>query len=454
MKLLELGTLLLLAAPACAGGPGTTAANFLKIPVGARETALGGAFTAVAEGPDAVFYNPAGLSQLDVMELGYSYNNYFSGISQHTASAAMPRGRGAWGLGLNYFQVGAFDSYDAADNRTGSVSAYGAEVVLGYGAALRTGLAAVPSLRCGAAAKYVLESLDDKSADGAALDAGLLLQAGLPGLGFGAAVQNAAASRLDFYGSGARPARTLKTGLSYRAGRGQVSGLISAELAYPEDGKDYFSAGLEGRLYGAVYLRAGYTSYGDVSGGLTFGAGIDMPERLGRGMRFDYSFGSTYDLGNIHRFGLTYRFDKLPGGALTEALVREPAPKDPAAVPPSKLDDLYGYDLDKSIAAAEALAADCTPRVLQHFSSLLGSGRPEWKKAALRGLAVCGAPGAADLLKTGLRDQDPGVRAQAAAALGAKGGAGSAAALQEALKDEESDEVKGAILEALGKAQK
>ncbi|MDA8132465.1 MAG: PorV/PorQ family protein [Elusimicrobia bacterium] len=454
MRLLRIGTLLLMAAPACAGGPGTTAANFLKIPVGARETALGGAFTAVAEGPGAVFYNPAGLSQLDVMELGYSYNNYFSGISQHTASAALPRGSGAWGLGLNYFQVGAFDSYDAADNRTGSVSAYGAEVVLGYGGALRTGLAAAPSLRYGAAAKYLLESLDDKSADGAALDAGVLLQAGLPGLGFGAAVQNAAASRLDFYGSGARPARTFKTGLSYRAGGKPVSGLLTAELAFPEDGKQYFSGGVEGRLYGAVYLRAGYTAYGDVSGGLTFGAGIDMPARLGRGVRLDYSFGSTYDLGNIHRFGLTYRFDKLPGGALTEALASEPVPKDPAAVPPSKLDDLYGYDLDKSIAAAEALAADCTPKILQHFSSLLNSGRAEWKKSALRGLAVCGAPGAADLLKTGLRDQNPGVRAQAAAALGAKGGGDSVAVLQQALKDEESDEVKGAILEALGKAQR
>lgn len=441
--------LCLSAAWASASGPGTTAANFLKIPVGARESALGGAFTAVGGVPGSVFYNPAGLAQLDTLALDYSYNNYYSGISQHSAAVARPAGGGAWGLGLNYLQVGAFDAYDAQDNRTGEVSAYGAAVSLGYGGGFGTGLPFLPSLRYGLAGKYITENLDGSGADGAALDAGLLLSTGLDGLVLGAAAENLAASQLDFYGSGARPARKFKAGLSYRAGRLPVAALLSAEAAFPEDGHGYFSAGLENTLYGALALRVGYTSFGDAANGVTFGLGLNVPERFGRGVRLDYSFGSTYDFGNIHKFGLSYRFDKLPGGALTEALVTEELPADPGVKFSSDIDALYGADSEKSAAAAEALAADCSPRVLEHFSAMLASGRRDWKAASLRGLALCSSERAPLLLAGALRDEDAEVRRLAVLAMSARGGEVCRLALEEALKTEEAEPVKGAILEAL-----
>ena len=37
-------------------GAGTTAASFLEIGVGARAMAMGGAYTAIADGPTALFY--------------------------------------------------------------------------------------------------------------------------------------------------------------------------------------------------------------------------------------------------------------------------------------------------------------------------------------------------------------------------------------------------------------
>lgn len=448
-RLLAAGALCLSAAAAYASGPGTTAANFLKIPVGARESALGGAFTAVGGVPGAVFYNPAGLSMLESLALDYSYNNYYSGISQHSAAVARPAAGGAWGLGLNYLQVGAFNSYDAQDNPTGKVSAYGAAVSLGYGGGFKTGLAFLPSLRYGLAGKYLTENLDGSGADGAALDAGLLLVTGLNGLALGAAAENAAASRLDFDGPGARPARKFKTGLSYRAGSRSVATLLSAEAAFPEDGPGYFSSGLESTLYGALALRVGYTSFGDAANGVTFGLGLSVPERFGRGVRLDYAFGSTYDFGNIHKFGISYRFDKLPGGALTEALVREELPMDPGAKFSADIDALYGTDSEKSAAAAESLAADCSPRVLEHFSAMLASGRRDWKAASLRGLALCSSDRAPLLLAGALRDEDAEVRRLAALAMGARGGDVCRRALEEALKTEEAEPVKGAILEAL-----
>ena len=43
---------------------GTSAATFLRIPVGARGTAMGGAFVAIADDPTALFWNPGGIARI------------------------------------------------------------------------------------------------------------------------------------------------------------------------------------------------------------------------------------------------------------------------------------------------------------------------------------------------------------------------------------------------------
>ena len=43
---------------------GTTAGQFLKLGVGSRAMALGGAFTAIANDASALYWNPSGLSRI------------------------------------------------------------------------------------------------------------------------------------------------------------------------------------------------------------------------------------------------------------------------------------------------------------------------------------------------------------------------------------------------------
>jgi len=316
LKYIAVLPLLLMGSPSSAAGPGTAAADFLSIPVGARETALGGAFTAASADANSVFYNPAGLALVETTELAYSYNNYFSGISQQWLAAARPYGDGALGLGVNYLKVSAFDAYDASNNGIGSVSAYDLAVYLGYGRGLETGLKMLPSLRYGATVKYISEKLDSSNASGYALDAGLLFLTGIKNLRLGLGLENLASSRLEFINGGARPARNFKTGASYFIGSrgGAAAARLSADMNFPEDGPSYLSAGLEHTLYGALSLRAGYTALGDLSNGLSFGLGLGLPGRAGRDIRLDYSYGSSYDLGNVHKFGLSCKFG--PASAL------------------------------------------------------------------------------------------------------------------------------------------
>ena len=471
-KYIAILALLLAGAPVSASGPGASAAEFLKIPVGARETSLGGALTAASADANSVFYNPAGLALVKAPEASYAYNNYFSGVSQQWLAAALPYGGGALGLGINYLKVAPFDAYDATDNRIGSVSAYDMAAYIGYGRGLETGLGMFPSLRYGAALKYITENLDSSRASGYALDAGFILTPGIKALRLGLGLENLVSSRIEFINKGARPARNFKAGASYYIGSegDKAAAMISVDVNFPEDGPRYLSAGIENTLYGALSLRAGYTAFGDLSNGLSFGLGLGLPGRAGRDMRLDYSYGSSYDLGNVHKFGLSCKFGPgraQPRTATPVPAALEPAPQEPvvqelvpaetAAVPAAqnnfqaRLDLLHNGTPEESNAAAEYLAGTGDERVVEHFIALMYAEAQERRLTAVRGLSLCKDQRSLKALESGLRDRSPEVRAAAASAIGARGDAYASPALQEALKKEGSEMVKSVIIKALGK---
>ena len=47
---------------------GTTAAKFLSIGIGPRANAMGGAFTSIANDASALYWNPAGVAELEKYE--------------------------------------------------------------------------------------------------------------------------------------------------------------------------------------------------------------------------------------------------------------------------------------------------------------------------------------------------------------------------------------------------
>jgi HEAT repeat protein len=167
-------------------------------------------------------------------------------------------------------------------------------------------------------------------------------------------------------------------------------------------------------------------------------------------MRFDYSYGATYDLGAVHKFAVTCRFAAVPAAPVKAAPVK-PYVETPADRSSRLLDDLYGADRERAEAAAEALAVLNNPGVMEHFAALLSSGKTRWKMVALRGLAASEDPKAPELLAGALRAQEREVRLKAAQALAVRGGQAQLRLLEESLKREEEDEVKGALIQALVK---
>ena len=60
---------------------GTTGADYLLIPVGARGIATGGSFVANLSGLESIYYNPAGLVKGSGAEFMFSYMNYIADIN-------------------------------------------------------------------------------------------------------------------------------------------------------------------------------------------------------------------------------------------------------------------------------------------------------------------------------------------------------------------------------------
>lgn len=84
---------------------GTTAAEFLLIGAGARGTALGGAYAALATDVTAMYFNPAGLAQLARPGAMVSTYSYIADTRYSWIGAAFPMAGGARSIG---FSIGSF----------------------------------------------------------------------------------------------------------------------------------------------------------------------------------------------------------------------------------------------------------------------------------------------------------------------------------------------------------
>lgn len=301
---------------------GTTSAAFLKLGVGARAVAMGGAFTAVGGDPYAIYWNPAGLAYLeDEKNISFFHNEYFQGLGQEFLSYTAPhKSGGAWSLGLNYFysakdlerRSGLYedDPLNPVSPVEGRFGAYDLAFSAAYGRELRRDLA------LGGAVKVIRQSIDGESGSAPALDLGLLHNFTHNGSAYtaGFAVQNIGPG-IKFVSKSYALPLTFKAGLSRRLS--DAGGLLSLEADKPIDNYPSFILGVEYPLTGRMALRTGYKYrlHGNELGawsGFSAGAGVAF-DRL----TFDYAFTPFGVLGNSHRFSINMRF----GGV--EAVVKK-----------------------------------------------------------------------------------------------------------------------------------
>ena len=69
---------------------GTAGLQFLKIGIGAKETAMGEAVTSLVNDANSVFWNPSGISYVENYQVSFSYNSWLAQSKHSSAVFAFP----------------------------------------------------------------------------------------------------------------------------------------------------------------------------------------------------------------------------------------------------------------------------------------------------------------------------------------------------------------------------
>lgn len=277
---------------------GTSAAAFLKLGAGARAEGMGRAFSSVADDVTAVYWNPAGLAQLETAELAAMQNTHFVDTQYQFVAGARPFGDNVFGLSIYRLDYGTIDRYTAADVKEGGFSAGSLAANLSMGRKIGDRLMA------GVTAKFVQETLESETAGTFAADLGMIYK--LDRANVSAVIQHAGAG-LKMVSESAPLPLTVRLGASQKFVQDKL--LAAVEISKANDSDASFHGGVEYRLTQIIALRGGYTATPGQStdlGGLT-GANAGLGMTFNR-FNLDYSVSPFGDLGLSHRFSLGYKF--------------------------------------------------------------------------------------------------------------------------------------------------
>ena len=280
------------------GQPGATAADFLKIGIGAKARGMGGAFVGLADDPSALYWNPAGLSQLDRPQAMFMHDRWVQDIRYEYLGCAFPIDhRNAVAIGVVLLHMGEILGYDESDEPTSFFSAYDAAILLGYSRRISS------RLSLGWTGKGILEKLEDERAHAAAFDLGLFYDS--PVLSFGISLRNLG-TELKFSEKKHPLPTGLKVGVAFKALNDHL--LLTADTDLLTDCPPGSRHGIEYNFRNVLFVRGGvkYNTQNQSSPGSTTptaGGGIKVSK-----FQLDYAYCSANFMGNLHNFSLIYRF--------------------------------------------------------------------------------------------------------------------------------------------------
>ncbi len=285
---------------------GTSAFSFLKINLGARPVAMGGAFTGLADDETALYYNPAGLAGAEQKRYILGYHNYFVDMQSGLVGYIHPlNDRQTLGFHVSYLNYGEFTETDLLGNVNGTFG--GGDLLI----AASFGMKRTYQFSFGATAKFIYEKVHDYSATGVAIDIGARYSSNRGRYTAGLMLQNLGAQLSSLGEEEKDGLPTIVRG----GGSARPKGLplqFVADLILPFDNDLVFAIGAEYYELKPLYLRMGWNSFGknyraddseDNWAGISLGLGIDI-----RSMQISYAFSPAADLGESHRITLTGGF--------------------------------------------------------------------------------------------------------------------------------------------------
>lgn len=315
---------------------GTTAAAFLRIPVSARATAMGSAFTAMKPDVSSLYWNPSGLGYFDDYAVIFDHANWLVDMQYNYAGIILPvKEFGTIGLSASVLTTTEMlvttptEPMGTGETFSASSMAFG----LSYGKML------TDKFSIGGTVKYVYEKIYHSGASGVAFDIGTIYQSPFAGIRIGASISNFGTKmqidgedlnvRVDIApgqeGNNQSVVGRLSTDsfelpLIMRIG---ISGELvetnfsrvsfSIEGVNPNDNAQSVNMGLESAFMDELFvLRLGYNDLflEDSETGFTLGAGLNNINLLGNlWFTTDFSYQKFEHLGGITRFTIYLKFN-------------------------------------------------------------------------------------------------------------------------------------------------
>ena len=280
--------------------------EFLSIGVGARALGMGGAYVAIANDGAAVYYNPAGLTQLENKEISFMHASRFSGLVQvNFIGFALPDKNGN-AFGISYFRMGIDDI-----PRSTKLDQFNRPIIEGYmqdtehALFLSFGHRLTNKFFIGGNLKTIRQTIGSNSSMGFGFDLGTLYRFS-NSFSVGMNLQDIAGTYI-YWDTGQKDVRrpTLKWGFAlsnpipFFSGKATLA--VSQNIRFEgENSENNFSIGEiagsdfqyggEIMLLNLLALRAGMER-----DNFTAGTGFKL-----KFLQIDYAFVS-YDLGNTHR---------------------------------------------------------------------------------------------------------------------------------------------------------
>jgi len=314
-----------LAAEARLGGSG---AQFLAFGGGCRSVAMGGAYVALADGIDAVYYNPAGLAMLAAPTFAFNHGELFADINLENVAFATPAMGGVIGLSGVAFLSGDMlrTTYEDQEGRSGETFAAN-----DFAFGLSYARMMTDKFTAGMTFKFLNQNIDQVSANGWAFDLGGTYSVGVGDLKLGFAIRNFgpdmtySGENLEFnsglidhpevdedipatYNSEAYPLPLMfQLGITYdliTSGANRLTAVLDG--LHPNDQSETFVAGLEYGFNDSYFARVGYN--GRENMGVTAGLGARAALTPGIMASVDYSYESHEYLDAIQRFSLSVSY--------------------------------------------------------------------------------------------------------------------------------------------------
>lgn len=276
-----------------AGGPGTTGAQFLKLGIGARPGALGETFVGIADDINSIYWNPAGLTNLESLQITLSgsmlYENIYYGFLSVGGSIGSTR---SFGLSVIYLGMDTIKGYDKDGNPTPDYDYTANDIAIGIGHGRKLG----KNISLGVTVKSIQQKIAEATTNGLAFDFGGLYE--LEKISLGLVVQNIG-TQIGFNEKFDLPLN-LRLGAGYKATN---SFILATDLNFPIDYTPNLHLGAEYIYKRTLALRMGLKtttiySLGVISG-LSAGIGLKI-----KNLNLDYAILPYGDLGLTHRISL------------------------------------------------------------------------------------------------------------------------------------------------------